>query len=259
MLRHLPVLLLAAATFAGPAIAQTGSPPAGGPAVDAGKAVVPAPPGPPSRRYRFSHVEDGVLRLDNETGQVLLCKPVGGAWNCKEVPERQAALDGEIEQLKTRNEALQRQFEAGQQKTAADINKRAALAEKITALHTEHGALKTRIDDLKSQVVALENLMGAQTERDAQKAEIAGLKSANDALNKQLLAIKAQTETLQKQIAELTPPPPPSPADGAAAKSGDIKKPLREDLEHARAVLEEAWRRVVEMIGNLQKDMLRKG
>jgi hypothetical protein len=34
---------------------------------------------------------------------------------------------------------------------------------------------------------------------------------------------------------------------------------LREDLARARAAFENAWRRLVEMIVNFQKDMMRKG
>ena len=33
---------------------------------------------------------------------------------------------------------------------------------------------------------------------------------------------------------------------------------LREDLERARVAFENAWRRLVDMIVNLQKDMMRK-
>jgi hypothetical protein len=34
---------------------------------------------------------------------------------------------------------------------------------------------------------------------------------------------------------------------------------MREDMERARVALEGAWRRLVEMIVNFQKDMMRKG
>ena len=49
-------------------------------------------------------------------------------------------------------------------------------------------------------------------------------------------------------------PPPPAAVD----KSEDSTK-LREDLARARAAFESAWRRLVEIIVNLQKDMMRKG
>src|SRR4051794_32757397 len=43
--------------------------------------------GPPALRYRFSHTSDGVMRLDGQTGQVMLCRSQAGAYICKVVPE----------------------------------------------------------------------------------------------------------------------------------------------------------------------------
>src|SRR5689334_24833188 len=43
--------------------------------------------GPPSMRYRFSHTAEGVLRLDNQTGQVTLCRAQAGAWVCSAAEE----------------------------------------------------------------------------------------------------------------------------------------------------------------------------
>ena len=257
MIRISLPLLAAILVFPGSAQAQTTAPPAGAaPGSDASKSAAQA--GPPSRRYRFSHVEDGVLRLDNETGQVMLCKAQAGAWACKELPEQRAALDAEIDRLKAQNQALQSQIEA-MQKLVISADERAVLSEKIVSLKVENDALKRQNESAKNQVTVLETLMGAQSEREAQKAEIAGFKSANEVLTNQLASLQTQTEALQKQIAELTAPPPRPPEEVPPAKQSDLKKPLREDLERARAIVEEAWRRVVEMIINLQKDMMQKG
>jgi hypothetical protein len=57
------------------------------------------------------------------------------------------------------------------------------------------------------------------------------------------------------------PPPPRPPADltpPSTGKSEDAVK-LREDIERARVAIENAWRRLVEIIANFQKDMMRKG
>ena len=264
MIRISQALLAAILVFPGSAQAQTTAPPAGAaPGSDASKSAAQA--GPPSRRYRFSHVEDGVLRLDNETGQVMLCKAQAGAWACKELPEQRVALDAEIDRLKAQNQALQSQIEAMQkvvisaderavlsekivslrgendalksqteatQKLMISADERAVLSEKIVSLKAENDALKRQNESAKNQVTVLETLMGAQSEREAQKAEIAGLKSANDILTSQLASLQTQIEALQKQIAELTARR--TPEGVPPAKQSDARQPLREDLERAR-------------------------
>ena len=130
-----------------------------------------AQPNVPSR-YSFNRVDDGFLRLDNQTGQIAFCSPHAVGWACQAVPEDRAALEKEIARL---------------------------------------------------------------------QGEVASLKSEIAALREQ-------------------PPPPRPPADlkpPQPEKSEDATK-LREDLERARVAFEHAWRRLVEMILNFQKDMMRK-
>jgi hypothetical protein len=57
-----------------------------------------APPAVPSR-YSFNPVNDGFLRLDNQTGQVALCSPHMARWVCQAAPEESAALEKEIARL----------------------------------------------------------------------------------------------------------------------------------------------------------------
>ena len=128
-----------------------------------------APPNVPSR-YSFNRVDDGFLRLDNQTGQIAFCSPHAVGWACQAVPEDRAALDKEIARL-------------------------------------------------QDEVASL-------------KSELAALRQS------------------PRPPAALTPPP--------ADKSEDAVK-LREDLERARVAIENAWRLLVEMIVNFQKDMMRKG
>ena len=131
-----------------------------------------APPNVASR-YSFNRVDDGFLRLDNQTGQIAFCSPHVVGWACQAVPEDRAALEKEIARL------------------------------------------QGEVASLQSEVAALRE-----------------------------------------------PPPPPRPpaelTPPTTDKSEDTTK-LREDLERARAAFEHAWRRLVEMILNFQKDMMRKG
>ncbi len=121
--------------------------------------------------YTFNRVEDGLLRLDRQSGKVAICKPISTGWVCDAVPEERAALEKEIAQL-----------------------------------------------------------------RD----EVAALKQ-------QIAALRA-------------PPPPPVPPAPQPGKNGgvQIKLPTAEDIARARAFIADTWHRLVEMIENWQKDMLRK-
>ena len=88
------------------------------------------------------------------------------------------------------------------------------------------------------------------------------------ALEKEIARLQNEVTDLKTQVARLTAPPPPHPVPPQtvppgpqADKSGEapIKLPTAEDLAQARAFLEQAWRRLVEMIVNIQKDMMQKG
>ena len=54
---------------------------------------------PPAARYSFNRVDDGFLRLDNQTGQVAHCGPASVGWACQAVAEDRAALEKEIARL----------------------------------------------------------------------------------------------------------------------------------------------------------------
>jgi hypothetical protein len=135
------------------------------PALAQGRAQDAAPPSGPSR-YTFNRVENGFLRLDNQTGQVAMCSSHDAGWACQAVPEDRAALEKEI----------------------------ARLQDEVTRL----------------------------------KMQVAGPPSG-----------------------DLTPP--------AKGDDAQIKFLTREEVESARVAVENAWRRLVDMIVNFQKDMMRKG
>jgi hypothetical protein len=78
------------------------------------------------------------------------------------------------------------------------------------------------------------------------------------ALEKEISRLQDEVASLKADVAALRAPPPPRPVPPAMDKSDDAAK-LREDLARARVAFDNAWRRLVDMIVNLQKDMMRRG
>ncbi len=68
--------------------------------------------GPPGEgaeaRYSFSRVQDGYVRLDNRTGQVLFCGKRSVGWSCQLSPEDRAVFENEIARLQEENAVLKK-------------------------------------------------------------------------------------------------------------------------------------------------------
>jgi hypothetical protein len=79
------------------------------------------------------------------------------------------------------------------------------------------------------------------------------------ALEKEIAHLQEEVTGLKRELAALQPAPPPRPPAPVPDTSGR-KLPLvtDEDIARARAFVEEAWRRLVEMLTNFQKDVMRK-
>jgi hypothetical protein len=87
-------------------------------------------------------------------------------------------------------------------------------------------------------------------ERAALEAEIARLQSDNAALKKELLSHGLALPGTLKPDA----PPPPV----AKNREPELKLPNNDDIERMKTFVETVWRRMVEMIVNLQKDLMKK-
>lgn len=61
-----------------------------------------------SSRYSFSRVDNGFLRLDNESGQVAYCNPRAVGWACQAVAIDHAALETEIASLQKQVTSLKK-------------------------------------------------------------------------------------------------------------------------------------------------------
>ena len=71
------------------------------------------------------------------------------------------------------------------------------------------------------------------------------------ALEQEIARLSNEVSALKKELASIKSP----------GKDGEVKLklPTREEIEHARAFVEEAWKRLVDMLITMQKDMMRKG
>jgi hypothetical protein len=81
------------------------------------------------------------------------------------------------------------------------------------------------------------------------------------ALEKEIARLQDEVASLKSQVAALREPPmvrPPADLTPPTEKRDDAAR-LREDVDRARVAIETAWRRLVDMISNFQKDVLRKG
>ena len=79
------------------------------------------------------------------------------------------------------------------------------------------------------------------------------------ALEKEIARLQDEVTSMKAEIAGLRAPlpPPRPPADLTPAPKSEEAKQLREDIDRARAAIENAWRRLVDMIVNFQKDIRR--
>jgi hypothetical protein len=67
-----------------------------------------ATPDSANGRYTFSPRPNGVLRLDNRTGQVGLCTQRPAGWACEIAPSERTAFETEIGRLQRENAVLKR-------------------------------------------------------------------------------------------------------------------------------------------------------
>ena len=93
----------------------------------------------------------------------------------------------------------------------------------------------------------------APDERAALESEIGRLQGDNAALKKELLA-----RGLALPGGVKADPPVARAPDKAPDKPPEVKGPSDEEIEKLKSFLGDVWRRLVEMIANLQREMQRK-
>jgi hypothetical protein len=101
-------------------------------------------------------------------------------------------------------------------------------------------------------------------ERSAFDSEIARLQGENAALKKALLDRGLPLPS--GVVAEATPPatqppaaaPPATPPPAARNDGPTLRMPSDADIDRMMTTVEKVWRRLLEMMGNLQKDLMKK-
>ena len=80
------------------------------------------------------------------------------------------------------------------------------------------------------------------------------------ALENEIARLQDEVADLKRKIADLQQPPPPPRPPAPVPDTSDKKLPLLTDgdIARARAYVEEAWRRLVEMLMSFQKDVMRR-
>ncbi|TCT09174.1 hypothetical protein EDC22_10720 [Tepidamorphus gemmatus] len=65
-----------------------------------------APPDTEGGRYVLRRVDDGLMRVDRQTGATSLCRKRGSGWACEAVADDREALEEEIARLSRENAEL---------------------------------------------------------------------------------------------------------------------------------------------------------
>jgi hypothetical protein len=118
-----------------------------------------------------------------------------------------------------------------------------------------------RLDSVSGQVTVC-NRHAAGWACQAVPEERAALETEIGRLQDEVAGLKAEVAALRTQAtSEAQPPRPPADLTPAPDKKDDAKSllPTPDRIESARAAIEKAWQRLVDMIVGLKNDVMRKG
>ncbi|WP_117195272.1 hypothetical protein [Rhizobium terrae] len=65
---------------------------------------------PQANRFQLERTENGVVRLDTQTGAMTLCRDENGTLSCRMQPDERAAYEQELDRLEKRVTALEERF-----------------------------------------------------------------------------------------------------------------------------------------------------
>jgi hypothetical protein len=75
----------------------------------------------PQGRYSMTATDNGMLRLDTQTGAVSLCAGTAGHWVCRSIADDRLALENEIDRLSNENQRLKAELEQRRSEAKPDV------------------------------------------------------------------------------------------------------------------------------------------
>jgi hypothetical protein len=175
----------------------------------------------------------------------------GGEQRAAHAVDRNA-IENRIDELQSENAALKKELA-----TRLPEERRAALESQIAQLQHENATLK---DDLRTRLpedrrVALENKNARlENENAALKNDLATRGAeVHTALQREIERLQRENIALRKDLSASAPSALPAaqtelPTTGAARREKDSA-----DLDRRVSFIEKAWRRLIEIVGNLKR------
>jgi len=172
------------------------------------------------KRFTYHHIDDGYLRLDLRTGEVATCRQRGAGWTCTLAPEERAALEGEIARLQRDNALLKSALlERGLPLPAPQTDAPAPAVPPQTA---------TPVPPPVAQAPAGPPVASAPSQADPPTAD---------------------------PPTASAPPRPPAPIP----TEPDLRQRDNAEVDRVMEVMERLWRRLVELMTTIQRDIQRRG
>jgi hypothetical protein len=171
------------------------------------------------KRFTYHHIDDGYLRLDLRTGEVATCRQREAGWACTLAPEERAALESEITRLQRDNALLKN-----------------ALLERGLPLPAPG-------TDAPATAAPPQGVTPAQPPGAQPPGELPAPPPVASA--------PPQTDPPTASV----PPRPPA----AIPTEPDLAQRDKAEVDRVMDMMERLWRRLVELVAAIQRDIYKKG
>lgn len=118
-----------------------------------------------SGRYTMERTEDGIVRLDTQTGAMSLCRRDEGRWSCESMEDGQRAMREEMDRLEAENRSLRAQIEDMEETLGLGANQGDANKSQKFALPSEQDVDKA-FDYLEAMLKKLKDRMERLEEKE---------------------------------------------------------------------------------------------
>jgi hypothetical protein len=199
------------------------------------------PPGTGDPRFVFHRSDTAFMRLDLDSGQIVACTERDDEWVCTAVPDERAVLGGEIARLRRENALLRSALLARGVPLPQGLEVQPA-ASPPTALP----------QTAPSPVAPSAATVAPQPPGDPPSVRPVASQSPE---------VPPSPPPAVSQLPVAPPAAPPlASVPASPPSSAESERASREDAEIERVmnVMEKAWRRLVDMMINIQREMQKK-